>query len=101
MHLKHHEPPSAEAAGDEAAAKKLTPKEAAERAGVSVSLIYQWCDERRLAHYRVGGDGRRGKILIAPADLDAFMDSLKVVAGGAPSATPAAPRGPRKFRHLS
>ena len=31
----------------------LTPKEAAERAKVSRSLIYRWCDERRLPHIRV------------------------------------------------
>lgn len=58
----------------------LTVKEAAERAGVSESLIYEWCAERRLAHYRPGGKGKRGKILVAPADLDAFMESLKVEA---------------------
>jgi excisionase family DNA binding protein len=57
---------------------KLTVKKAAERASVSTALIYRWCDERRLAHYRCGGDGRRGKILIEPRDLDAFMESLKV-----------------------
>mgnify|MGYP003447544378 CR=1 FL=1 len=56
----------------------LTVKEAAERAGVSESLIYQWCDERRLPHYRVGGRGKRGKILVSPRDLDAFMESLRV-----------------------
>ena len=28
-------------------------------AGVSVSLIYQLCDERRLLHYRPGGKGKR------------------------------------------
>jgi excisionase family DNA binding protein len=56
----------------------LTVKQAAEKAGVSESLIYQWCEERRLAHFRAGGKGRRGKILIAPADLDAFMASIRV-----------------------
>jgi excisionase family DNA binding protein len=62
----------------------LTVKQAAERAMVSESLIYQWCDERRLVHYRVGGAGKRGKILIDPADLDIFMASLKVQARSTP-----------------
>jgi excisionase family DNA binding protein len=61
--------------------KKLTPKEAADQAGVSISMIYQLCDERRLTHYRVGGRGRRGKILVDPADLEALMQTLKVEAG--------------------
>jgi excisionase family DNA binding protein len=63
----------------------LSPKEAAERMGVSVSLIYSWCEERRLAHYRVGGKGRRGKIMISPRDLDSFVESLRVEVTGKPS----------------
>lgn len=59
--------------------KKLTVKEAADRSGVSVALIYAWCDERRLTHYRPGTRGKRGKILIDPVDLDEFLESLKVV----------------------
>jgi len=57
---------------------KLKPKQAAERAGVSVSLIYQWCDERRLPHYRLGGRGRRGRIMIDTRDLDDFLESCRV-----------------------
>jgi excisionase family DNA binding protein len=60
---------------------KLTPKEAAERAGVSVSMIYQWCNERLLPHYRVGGRGRRGKILVEERDLEVFLASCRVEAG--------------------
>ncbi len=59
----------------------LTVKEAAERAGVSIALVYQWCEERRLPHYRPGGLHKRGKILIAPCDLDTFMESLRVEPG--------------------
>jgi excisionase family DNA binding protein len=74
----------------------LTVAEAAERAGVSDSLVYEWCQTRRLAHFRPGGKGKRGKILISPDDLDVFISSLRVEA----EATPARP-GPRKvFRHL-
>ena len=57
---------------------KLNVKQAAERAGVSESLLYQLCSEGRLPHYRLGGRGRRGKILIAAEDLDAFMESCRV-----------------------
>jgi excisionase family DNA binding protein len=62
---------------------KLSVKQAAERAGVSLALLYQWCDERRLAHYRCGGEGKRGKILIAEEDLDGFLQSVRVAATGA------------------
>ncbi len=57
---------------------KLTPKQAAHAAGVSLSLIYEWCDERRLPHYRLGGRGKRGKILIALDDLQRFLESCRV-----------------------
>lgn len=57
---------------------KLSPKQAAKRAGVSPSLIYQLCSERRLKHYRVGGEGRRGKLLIDEDELDRFLESCRV-----------------------
>jgi excisionase family DNA binding protein len=57
---------------------KLTTKQAAERAGVSVSMIYQWCQERLFPHYRCGRSGRRGKILVEDSDLDAFLAGCKV-----------------------
>jgi excisionase family DNA binding protein len=60
---------------------KLTPKQAAERAGVSVSMIYQWCHERLLPHYRCGGSGRRGKILVEETDLETFLASCRVEGG--------------------
>lgn len=58
--------------------KLLTVKEAAEYAGVSVSLIYSWCEQRRLAHLRLGGRGKRGKIVIRPADLDSFLEEQRI-----------------------
>jgi excisionase family DNA binding protein len=58
--------------------KLLTPKEAAAQAKVSKSLIYTWCDERRLPHIRAGKLGKRGRILIKEDDLDTFMQGLKV-----------------------
>jgi excisionase family DNA binding protein len=53
--------------------KLLSVKAAAERAGVSVKLVYPWVEERRLAHCRPGGRGKRGRILIDPRDLESFM----------------------------
>lgn len=64
----------------------LTVKEAARRKCLSPQLVYLWCHEGRLAHYRLGGRGRRGRILIEEADLDAFLKSCKVEAGRAPPA---------------
>jgi excisionase family DNA binding protein len=66
-------------------------KQAAAAKGVSTQLIYLWCEERRLPHYRLGGRGRRGRILIDPADLDEFMETLKV--------TPSPPGDDGEFRH--
>jgi excisionase family DNA binding protein len=62
----------------------LTPAEAADRLGVSLSLIYQLCAERRLPHYRIGGDRRRGKIVIDEKDLDAFLAGCRVHGDGPP-----------------
>lgn len=42
----------------------MTVKQAAERLGVSPSLVYAWVAEGRLAHSRYGREGRRGKIVI-------------------------------------
>lgn len=55
----------------------LTPKQAAEKIGVSDSLIYEWCSQGLLTHYRFGRKGRRGKILIEEKDLDAFLDACR------------------------
>lgn len=60
---------------------RMSVKQAAERVGVSESLVYQWCQEKRLPHLRLGRAGKRGKILIAEADLAAFLDGLTVRAG--------------------
>src|SRR5256885_1022019 len=60
------------------ASPHFTPEEAAAYARVSRSLIYQWVDERRLAHLRLGGKGKRGRILIHVKDLDQFLEAQKV-----------------------
>lgn len=58
----------------------LTPRQAAAKLGVSVSLVYSWVELKLLSHYRAGTKGRGGKILIAEGDLIAFWESLKVEA---------------------
>jgi excisionase family DNA binding protein len=68
---------------------KITVKQAAERVGVSESLIYQWCQDRRLPHLRLGKTGRRGKILILVEDFEAFLAGLKVEAGETNGPAPA------------
>ncbi len=65
--------------------KLLNVKDAARIAGVSATLVYLWCEERRLAHFRVGAQGKRGKILIHPRDLEDFMESIKVQPGELPT----------------
>jgi excisionase family DNA binding protein len=64
-----------------AAMQFITPKQAAVSAGVSLSLVYQWCEERRLPHYRLGGGGRRGGIRIDEKDLAKFLAGCRVEAG--------------------
>ena len=56
----------------------LTVKQVSERLRVSSSLVYSWCEAHLLPHYRMGGKGRRGQILIEEAALDAFLQSRKV-----------------------
>jgi excisionase family DNA binding protein len=58
--------------------KLLTVAEAAEVAGVSPSMVYGWCAEQLLPHFRFGTKGRRGKILISPAEFNQFMQSCRV-----------------------
>ena len=58
--------------------RMLTPKQAAEYLGVSLSMIYQLAEERRITHFRVGGKGKRGKLLFLPRDLDDFLASCRV-----------------------
>ena len=50
----------------------ISPREAATRLGVSISLVYQLCREMALKHYRIGGRGKRGRILIEESELDRY-----------------------------
>ena len=56
----------------------LTVKQVSQRLRISASLVYSWCEDRILPHYRMGGKGKRGKILIEEVALDAFLLSRKV-----------------------
>ena len=51
----------------------LTPQQAAARIGTSVSLIYQLCHEGLLPHFRFGGKGKRGRLMIDENDFEAFV----------------------------
>ena len=55
----------------------LTAKQAAEKSGVSISLVYQWCKEGLLEHMRLGGNGKRGKVMIDSLSLDKFLDDRR------------------------
>ena len=78
----------------------LTPRQAAQKVGVSVSLIYAWVEGKLLPHYRAGLKGRGGKILIAEGDLLAFWESLKVDAAPAECRAAAAPKAKLNLRHI-
>ena len=58
----------------------LTPKQASKLYPLSLSLLYQLCDERRIPHFRIGGKGRRGKLLLAPRDIERFIEENRVEA---------------------
>ena len=67
---------------------KLTVKQLAERNGVSKALIYLWVEERRFPVFRLGGIGRRGRILIEEEEFATFLKEQRVEAG------PVQPSGP-------
>jgi excisionase family DNA binding protein len=80
----------------------MTVAEAAEWAGVSVTIVYGWVNDGELPHYRLGAKGRRGKISIGEDDLNAFLQARKVVGGreAAPANGHAAKAQEMAFRFL-
>jgi excisionase family DNA binding protein len=56
----------------------LNVEEGAAYLRVSPSLVYRLCQEGRLPHVRIGGRGRRGKVLLHLADLEAFLAACRV-----------------------
>src|SRR5262245_20580936 len=73
-------------------------KQAATYAGVCPSIIYGLCAAQSISHYRVGGKGRRGKIVIHKTDLDAYLESCRVGSKPQPVASDRPSRP--KLRHL-
>ena len=67
----------------------LTVKEAADKLGVSPSLVYQLCKERKLRHCRIGLG--RGKVLIPEEAIEDFLKSSEVTPDPMPSA---------RYRHI-
>jgi excisionase family DNA binding protein len=65
--------------GEEAVVSLLTVAQAAERASVSESLVYEWIAAGVLPHLRLGKPGKRGVIRIEPIDLDGFLMACRVV----------------------
>ena len=57
--------------------KLLSVKQASESAGVSDSLVHEWCAEGLLVHYRLGTKGCLGKLMIDEKDLEAFLASCR------------------------
>lgn len=59
----------------------MTVRDAARRLEISTSLCYEIIAEGRLACCRVGRQGRRGKILVTEADLQKFLESVRIKTG--------------------
>lgn len=55
----------------------LKVQQVAERLGVSASLVYQLCAEGVLAHFRLGGKDKRGRVMVDESDLTAFMENCR------------------------
>jgi excisionase family DNA binding protein len=54
---------------------------------IAKSTLYEAVEQKRIAHYRISGTGRRGKILIDEADLEAWLEEQRVGAQGTGTAT--------------
>ncbi len=66
----------------------LNIKSAAERLGISQSLVYELCAAGSLPHVRIARPGSRGIIRIDAADLDGFIAQQKVYSKPAARAPP-------------
>jgi excisionase family DNA binding protein len=78
----------------------LTVQMAAEKAGVSKSLVYIWIEKDVLPHFRLGKPGSRGTIRIDESDLKTFLDSLKH-AKRPKASLPSALKTKSVFRHIN
>jgi excisionase family DNA binding protein len=75
----------------------LRVKAAAERMGISESLVYELCACGALPHVRIGRPGSRGCIRLTESDIQEYLVSQKV-GGSAPARSP--PKQKRVFRHV-
>lgn len=55
----------------------MTVRDAAMRLEISQSLAYRLIAERRLSCIRIGGQGRRGKIIVTEDDIRRFMERTR------------------------
>lgn len=55
----------------------LKVQQVAERLGVSVSLVYQLCADGVMTHFRMGGKGKRGRVMVEESDLQLFMEACR------------------------
>jgi hypothetical protein len=73
---------------------------AAEKAGVSKSLVYIWIEKDILPHFRLGKPGSRGTIRIDESDLRTFLESLRRAKGPKVSVPPVI-KSKSVFRHIN
>jgi len=66
----------------------MTVREAADRLGISPSLIYALCREGIIRCTRHGRPGKRGCIRIEAAALDAYLESRKDAGSLPPGRSP-------------
>jgi hypothetical protein len=63
-------------------------KQLADLHGISKAMIYVWVEERRFPVYRIGAQGRRGRILIDDETFSAFLTTQRIEAGPVQSTGP-------------
>jgi excisionase family DNA binding protein len=63
---------------DAGGAAKMTVKQFAEKAEISLSLAYQLIAEGQVPHRRMGQRGKRGAIRITEEDFERFIKSTKI-----------------------
>ena len=80
----------------------LTPAQAANKYPfIARSTLYSALQAGLLPHYRLPSrNGARGKLLVAEADLLAWVEANRHEATGRSDAPPAPPRSRPPFRHL-
>ena len=57
----------------------LSPQQASEQLGVSLSLIYQLCKRGHMKHFRFGVPGKRGHIRIEESEVERYRTACASV----------------------